>query len=72
MRDRSSKSGGKYVSVHLRFEEDMVAFSCCAYEEERPKKSSSKQFVRDSGKGKFKRKDRVISPGLNRIEGKCP
>ncbi|KAL5728758.1 hypothetical protein ACHQM5_001803 [Ranunculus cassubicifolius] len=25
----SSISGGKYISVHLRFEEDMVAFSCC-------------------------------------------
>ncbi|XP_076912381.1 O-fucosyltransferase 11-like [Bidens hawaiensis] len=28
----SSGSGGKYVSVHLRFEEDMVAFSCCVYD----------------------------------------
>ncbi|KAI3774382.1 hypothetical protein L1987_48935 [Smallanthus sonchifolius] len=28
----SSSSGGKYVSVHLRFEEDMVAFSCCVYD----------------------------------------
>ncbi|KAF2317428.1 hypothetical protein GH714_022232 [Hevea brasiliensis] len=31
----SSQSGGKYVSVHLRFEMDMVAFSCCEYDVER-------------------------------------
>ncbi|KAI3991408.1 hypothetical protein MKX01_006707, partial [Papaver californicum] len=31
IRNRSI-SGGNYVSVHLRFEEDMVAFSCCIYD----------------------------------------
>ncbi|KAL6512122.1 O-fucosyltransferase 9 [Orobanche gracilis] len=39
----STKSGGRYVSVHLRFEEDM-----------------------------FRRKGRVIRPGANRVDGKCP
>lgn len=28
----SSRSNGKYIAVHLRFEEDMVAFSCCVYD----------------------------------------
>ncbi|KAI4388064.1 hypothetical protein MLD38_000433 [Melastoma candidum] len=72
MRDRSSKSGGKYVSVHLRFEEDMVAFSCCAYEGGEAEKVELEAIRERQWKGKFKRKDRVISPGLNRIEGKCP
>ncbi|KAK4274049.1 hypothetical protein QN277_017341 [Acacia crassicarpa] len=72
MIQKSSRTGGKYVAVHLRFEEDMVAFSCCIYdggEVERLEMDS----VREKGwRGKFKRKDRVILPDLNRIEGKCP
>ncbi|XP_017243686.1 O-fucosyltransferase 10 [Daucus carota subsp. sativus] len=72
MTEKSSISGGNFVSVHLRFEEDMVAFSCCVYEggvAERLKMDS----IREKGWGdKFKRKDRVIEPGLNRINGKCP
>lgn len=50
----------------------MVAFSCCVYDggvDERIKMES----VREKGWGdKFKRKNRVIEPGLNRINGKCP
>ncbi|WCJ44599.1 O-fucosyltransferase family protein [Euphorbia peplus] len=72
MIEKSSRTGGKYVSVHLRFEEDMVAFSCCTYDggnAEKLKMNSLREIV---WKGKFKRKDRVILPGFNRIEGKCP
>ncbi|KAL8133777.1 hypothetical protein AgCh_009010 [Apium graveolens] len=72
MTENSSISDGNFVSVHLRFEEDMVAFSCCVYDggvAERLKMDS----IREKGWGdKFKRKDRVIEPGLNRINGKCP
>lgn len=71
MTENSSISDGKFVSVHLRFEEDMVAFSCCVYDgvAEKLKMDS----IREKGWGeKFKRKDRVIEPGLNRINGKCP
>ncbi|XP_008243446.1 PREDICTED: uncharacterized protein At1g04910 [Prunus mume] len=32
MKERSANYGGKYISVHLRFEEDMVAFSCCVFD----------------------------------------
>ncbi|KAK6122350.1 hypothetical protein DH2020_043970 [Rehmannia glutinosa] len=32
MKERSTNNSGKYISVHLRFEEDMVAFSCCVYD----------------------------------------
>ncbi|KAL8514602.1 hypothetical protein ACS0TY_013625 [Phlomoides rotata] len=39
MADKSLTSGGKYVAVHLRFEEDMVAFSCCVYDEGETEKS---------------------------------
>ncbi|KAI9097939.1 hypothetical protein K1719_025710 [Acacia pycnantha] len=72
MIQKSSRTGGKYVAVHLRFEEDMVAFSCCIYdggEVERLEMDS----VREKGwRRKFKRKDRIILPNVNRIEGKCP
>lgn len=72
MIEKSSRTDGKYAAVHLRFEEDMVAFSCCIYdggEVERLEMDS----VREKGwKGKFKRKDRIILPNLNRIKGKCP
>ncbi|KAJ9538324.1 hypothetical protein OSB04_031057 [Centaurea solstitialis] len=68
----SSASGGKYVSVHLRFEEDMVAFSCCVYDggisEQR-----EMELIREKGWGdKFKRKEYVIAPDRNRINGRCP
>ncbi|KAK1553537.1 hypothetical protein Q3G72_000161 [Acer saccharum] len=69
---KSSRTGGKYVSIHLRFEEDMVAFSCCSYDGGKAKKIVMDSFREKWCKGKFKRKDRVILPGVNRINGKCP
>ncbi|KAG6655576.1 hypothetical protein CIPAW_05G226900 [Carya illinoinensis] len=72
MVEKSSRTGGKYVSVHLRFEEDMVAFSCCVYDGGKAE-NIEMDSVREKGwRGKFKRKDRIILPGLNRITGKCP
>ncbi|XP_015058627.1 O-fucosyltransferase 10-like [Solanum pennellii] len=72
MIERSSNSGGKYISIHLRFEEDMVAFSCCIYDGGQVEKSEM-DVVREKGWGKkFKQKYRVIAPGLNRKNGKCP
>ncbi|XVF64627.1 hypothetical protein PTKIN_Ptkin09bG0183300 [Pterospermum kingtungense] len=72
MIERSSKTGGQYVSVHLRFEQDMVAFSCCVYDGGEAEKLEMDSFREKGWKGKFKRKDRVIVPALNRVEGKCP
>ncbi|XP_050213107.1 O-fucosyltransferase 10-like [Mercurialis annua] len=72
MMERSSRTGGKYVSVHLRFEKDMVAFSCCVYDGGGAEELNLKTIRELEWKGKFKRKDRVVMPGLNRIEGKCP
>ncbi|KAB1205375.1 hypothetical protein CJ030_MR7G010684 [Morella rubra] len=69
---KSLRAGGKYVSVHLRFEEDMVAFSCCVYDGGKAEQIEM-DLVREKGwRGKFKRKDRIIKPALNRINGKCP
>ncbi|KAH7860357.1 hypothetical protein Vadar_012492 [Vaccinium darrowii] len=68
----SSKSGGKYISVHLRFEEDMVAFSCCEYdggEEEKHEMDSARER---SWRGKFRKRGRIIRPGAIRMDGKCP
>lgn len=101
MRKKSSISSGKYVSVHLRFEEvyhllctlyflsemctfsllfiylcsapkDMVAFSCCVYDGGKSEKLEM-DAIREKGWGKkFKSRDRVIEPGLNRVNGRCP
>ncbi|CAL8997207.1 unnamed protein product [Prunus brigantina] len=72
MTEMSSRTGGKYVSIHLRFEEDMVAFSCCLYDGGEAE-NSEMNSIRQKGWGdKFKRKGRVTLPGLNRIDGKCP
>ncbi|KOM48486.1 hypothetical protein LR48_Vigan07g219000 [Vigna angularis] len=69
---KSSRTDGKYIAVHLRFEEDMVAFSCCVYDGGEAEKLEM-DSVREKGwRGKFKRKDRIILPDLNRVEGKCP
>lgn len=72
MMEKSPRTDGKYVSVHLRFEEDMVAFSCCIYDGGE-KERSEMDLVREKGwKGKFRRRGTAINPGLNRISGKCP
>ncbi|KAG2714162.1 hypothetical protein I3843_03G016300 [Carya illinoinensis] len=68
----SSQSGGKYVSVHLRFEEDMVAFSCCEYDGGEEEKREMDIARERSWRGKFRRRGRVIRPGVNRVDGKCP
>ncbi|CAN6583914.1 unnamed protein product [Malus baccata var. baccata] len=72
MTEMSSRTGGKYIAVHLRFEEDMVAFSCCLYDGGEAE-NVAMNSIRQKGWGdKFKRKGRVTLPGLNRIDGKCP
>ncbi|XP_030520934.1 O-fucosyltransferase 9 isoform X3 [Rhodamnia argentea] len=72
MTRRSSEGGGRYVSVHLRFEKDMVAFSCCKYDGGEEEKREM-DIAREKGwRGKFRRKGRVIKPGANRMDGKCP
>ncbi|XP_062153781.1 O-fucosyltransferase 9 [Alnus glutinosa] len=68
----SSHSAGKYVSVHLRFEEDMVAFSCCEYDGGEEEKHEMDIARERSWRGKFRRRGRVIRPGANRVDGKCP
>ncbi|KAL9229114.1 hypothetical protein vseg_004620 [Gypsophila vaccaria] len=72
MVEKSARSSGKYVSIHLRFEEDMVAFSCCIYEGGIREKFHM-DYVREKGwRGKFRRRGTSINPGLNRINGNCP
>ncbi|KAG4963545.1 hypothetical protein GYH30_040258 [Glycine max] len=72
MIEKSSRTDGKYIAVHLRFEEDMVAFSCCVYDGGKAEKLEM-DSVREKGwRAKFKRKDRIILPDLNRVNGKCP
>lgn len=68
----SSRSKGKYVSVHLRFEEDMVAFSCCIYDGGAEEKHEMDLARERSWRGKFRRRGRIIRPGANRRDGKCP
>ncbi|KAH9757841.1 O-fucosyltransferase 9 [Citrus sinensis] len=68
----SSQSGGKYVSVHLRFETDMVAFSCCEYDGGEEEKREMDIARERSWRGKFRKRGRVIRPGANRVDGKCP
>uniref|UniRef100_A0A803NMQ9 O-fucosyltransferase family protein n=1 Tax=Cannabis sativa TaxID=3483 RepID=A0A803NMQ9_CANSA len=69
---KSYQSDGKYVSVHLRFEEDMVAFSCCEYDGGEEEKHEMDIARERSWRGKFRRRGRVIRPGANRVDGKCP
>ncbi|XWS22839.1 hypothetical protein CRYUN_Cryun29cG0070300 [Craigia yunnanensis] len=72
MKEFSANSGGKYVSVHLRFEEDMVAFSCCVFDGGEQEKEDMKKERERGWKGKFTKPGRVIRPGAIRINGKCP
>uniref|UniRef100_A0A7N0TCB8 O-fucosyltransferase family protein n=1 Tax=Kalanchoe fedtschenkoi TaxID=63787 RepID=A0A7N0TCB8_KALFE len=68
----SPKADGKYIAIHLRFEEDMVAFSCCLYDEDETSKRDLESIRKNTWGNKFKRKDSVIRPDLNRMDGKCP
>ncbi|XP_074330784.1 protein ESMERALDA 1-like isoform X1 [Apium graveolens] len=72
MKNHSLKNSGKYISVHLRFEEDMVAFSCCVYDGGKKEEEDMKAARERGWKGKFTRAGRVIRPGAYRIDGKCP
>eukprot|EP00250_Pteridium_aquilinum_P019980 c24650_g1_i3 orf=387-1385(-) len=72
MKERSAKYDGKYVAVHLRFEEDMVAFSCCIYDGGKEEQRELDAARERGWRGKFRRPGRVIRPGANRMNGKCP
>ncbi|PWA87394.1 O-fucosyltransferase family protein [Artemisia annua] len=72
MKERSANNGGKYISVHLRFEEDMVAFSCCVYDGGSNEREDMIAARERGWKGKFTKPGRVIKPGANRVNGKCP
>uniref|UniRef100_A0A0E0L3E8 O-fucosyltransferase family protein n=1 Tax=Oryza punctata TaxID=4537 RepID=A0A0E0L3E8_ORYPU len=72
MKEKSMASNGKYIAVHLRFEEDMVAFSCCVYDggdEEKKEMNAAREI---GWRGKFTKRGRVIRPGVIRMNGKCP
>ncbi|KAJ8637305.1 hypothetical protein MRB53_011572 [Persea americana] len=72
MKERSVNHRGKYVAVHLRFEEDMVAFSCCIFDGGEQEKLDMTAARERGWKGKFTRAGRIIRPGVNRMSGKCP
>ncbi|GER44657.1 O-fucosyltransferase family protein [Striga asiatica] len=72
MKERSANNSGKYISVHLRFEEDMVAFSCCVYDGGEQEKLDMDAARERGWKGKFTKRGRVIRPGAIRLNGKCP
>jgi hypothetical protein len=72
MREKSAENNGKYVAVHLRFEEDMVAFSCCVFDGGDNEKKELDAAREKGWRGKFTRPGRVIRPGAIRMNGKCP
>ncbi|XP_031487193.1 O-fucosyltransferase 9 [Nymphaea colorata] len=72
MVQKSSLSNGKYVSIHLRFEEDMVAFSCCIYDGGEEEKREMDKARERGWRGKFSKTGRIIRPGAIRMDGKCP
>ncbi|KAJ8760561.1 hypothetical protein K2173_015228 [Erythroxylum novogranatense] len=72
MKERSVGHGGKYISVHLRFEEDMVAFSCCIFDGGEQEDRDMKAARERGWKGKFTKPGRTIRPGAIRLNGKCP
>ncbi|XP_020243689.1 LOW QUALITY PROTEIN: uncharacterized protein At1g04910-like [Asparagus officinalis] len=72
MKEHSADSNGKYIAVHLRFEEDMVAFSCCTFDGGEEEKKDMNAARERGWRGKFTKRGRVIRPGLIRLNGKCP
>ncbi|KAF6172344.1 hypothetical protein GIB67_024966 [Kingdonia uniflora] len=72
MKEHSSKNSGRYISVHLRFEEDMVAFSCCIFDGGEQERIDMDAAREKGWRGKFTKPGRVIRPGAIRTNGKCP
>ncbi|XP_065855828.1 protein ESMERALDA 1 [Euphorbia lathyris] len=72
MKESSANHGRKYVSVHLRFEEDMVAFSCCVFDGGEQEEQDMRAARERGWKGKFTKPGRTIRPGAIRLNGKCP
>lgn len=68
----SKDTNGRYIAVHLRFEEDMVAFSCCIFDGGEEEKQDMDAARERGWRGKFTKPGRVIRPGAIRINGKCP
>lgn len=50
----------------------MVAFSCCEYDGGKEEKLEMDIARERSWRGKFRRKHRIIKPGANRVDGRCP
>ncbi|CAA6654970.1 unnamed protein product [Spirodela intermedia] len=72
MRRHSLNDNGRYIAVHLRFEEDMVAFSCCVFDGGEKEKKDMDAARERGWRGKFTKRGRVIRPGAIRMNGKCP
>ncbi|KAJ8640338.1 hypothetical protein MRB53_017032 [Persea americana] len=72
MREHSVNKKRKYVAVHLRFEEDMVAFSCCVFDGGEQEKLAMNAARERGWRGKFTKPGRIIRPGAIRMNGKCP
>ncbi|XP_077241092.1 protein ESMERALDA 1-like isoform X2 [Tasmannia lanceolata] len=72
MKEHSVINNGKYIAVHLRFEEDMVAFSCCIFDGGDEEKSDMDEARERGWRGKFTKPGRIIRPGAIRMNGKCP
>ncbi|KAH7428694.1 hypothetical protein KP509_09G012400 [Ceratopteris richardii] len=68
----SNGTSGKYIAVHLRFEEDMVAFSCCTYDGGEEEKRELDAARERGWRGKFNKTGRIIRPGVIRMDGRCP
>lgn len=49
-----------------------MAFSCCVYDGGEAENSDMDAIRRKGWGKKFMRKDRVDSPGRNRVNGRCP
>ncbi|KAH8961642.1 hypothetical protein BDL97_05G059700 [Sphagnum fallax] len=73
MAAKSANSNGNYVAIHLRYEQDMVAFSRCVYEGDHQEKVRLDNARERGWRGKFNRTGRVQqTPEEIRRDGKCP
>lgn len=50
----------------------MVAFSCCVYDGGKSEQLEMDKIRQKDWGDKFKRKDYIIDPVRNRINGRCP
>ncbi|GBG66649.1 hypothetical protein CBR_g66785 [Chara braunii] len=67
-----ARSNGRYLALHLRFEEDMVAYSMCDFGGGEDEHKRLHEYRKSHWNLDNRRKRETLNPARLRAQGKCP